>query len=172
MINLLIGKKESFGIEVIIESQNQHGYYLGYGKLWFGGDFLGTIEDYIYINSYLLKGLQRMLVVPQLNDHFFQNSQEKFVYFMNRDNDLSDDEVDKFKINFGTMSDSFNIRVYRKSDELIILWKLWKEKEKIEFSDLKNYGNDIHEYQISITEFSKNVSVLEKIISLPDLLSQ
>ena len=110
-------------MQILIESQHHTGYYKGYSQLWLGNKSVGTIEDYIYINSYLLNGLDRMIAAPQLDHLTGASSEEKFNYFMNRDKDLNDFESDKFKINFGTMSDAFTIRAYRRLNELVIFWK-------------------------------------------------
>ena len=135
-----------------------------------GNKSVGTIEDYIYINSYLLNGLDRMIAAPQLDHLTGASSEEKFNYFMNRDKDLNDFESDKFKINFGTMSDAFTIRAYRRLNELVILWKMWRDDADIQFSDLVNYGNDIHEYSTSYAEVSKYVHAINCFLAIPNLL--
>jgi hypothetical protein len=111
-----------------------------------------------------------MLNAPQFDDSSFKSTKEKFTYLINRDEDIDDNDIDSFKVSFGTMSDSFIIRAYRNSNEFVILWKLWKKDNDIGFSDLKDYGNEIHEHRILFTEFSSYVLLLDKILSIPDIL--
>lgn len=168
-MKIFIGTKDLFGIELDIDAKDQNGVYHGYARLWFEGDFLGTFEDHIFLKSYLSNQLLKILNAPEFDDSKFNSSEEKFKYFMQRDEDINDEEVDKFKFNFGTMSDCFSIRAYRRCDELIILWKLWRTQKDIPFMDLKNYGNEVHEHRIQFSEFSKHVLFLDKILSIPDI---
>lgn len=170
-MNLFIGNKLRFGIEIIIDSRNQEGYYLGYAKLWFGGNFLGTIEEYIYINSYLIKELTRMLNAPQFDENSMPDLNSKHLYFKDRNENINDNEIDSFRFNFGTMSDRFMIWAYQNLNDLVIVWKFQSESSEIAFSDLKDYSDRVFEYRLPYCEFSSYVHMAAKIFSIPDLLA-
>lgn len=167
-MHLLIGEKEKFGIELIIDSQNENGVYLGYAKLWLGGNFLGTIEDYIFIKGYLSNVLVRMQFAKTLDDTNFKDPAEVFDHLLQRLHNL-DIEADSYRFSFGTMSDDFLIFAYKRGDDLVIIWKMDRDSQ---FSDLKNYGNEVHQYRVKQSEFSEHVNFLAKLLSAPGLITK
>jgi hypothetical protein len=168
-MNILIGNKDRFGIEVIIKNQCGNSCYQGYARVWFGGKSIGTIEDYIYLNAYLVSQLTKMIDAPFYDDTIFSTTYSKYKYFIKQIKDDCDNEFFKL-VNFGTMSDDFFIVAYRNTDELIILWKLVNKKADVLFSDLKGYDNKVHEYRMAHKEFSDCVSIVNKILSVEGLV--
>ena len=55
---MIIGNKETFAIELTINENNPK---MGYGKLWLQNSFLGTSEDLIFLNGYLISLIDEII---------------------------------------------------------------------------------------------------------------
>lgn len=164
-MQLFIGSKTDIGIEVNIDAQISANSYLGYARLWLGGKFIGTIEENIYIKEYLITQLMKMADAPFFDDTSLSDSESKYRYFEKRKKNIDDNDVDAYRFNFGTLSDDFLIWAYRNCSDIIIIWKLIRNKDEINYSDLANYGNEVNEFRIKHSEFMRHVKFANEIFS-------
>jgi len=163
-MNLLLGSKNDFGVEIKATGKSNHGSLMGYARLWFGGNFFGTINSYIFLDGYLLGGLYQMLRTKYLNDVSFpEDVTEQFLYFKRRSNDLEDDEIDWYRFDCGTMTDDFYNWTYRKDDCLTIIWKIRDQPNKYH-EDLLGYPQSVFSYQIKYDDFKELVERLDRLL--------
>lgn len=157
---ILIGKKNNFAIEFEITKNN-----MGYAKIWFGNNSLGTFEDEIYIKGYLIEGLLQIKDVPKIDlGTEFENKEKLFMYLKNRLSNVNDDDIHKYVINLGTFCDDFTVFAFKKNKETNILWKL--NNTDTPFSDLNMEKIRINFYKINSDEFMKLLEKYIKIILL------
>jgi hypothetical protein len=166
-MHLFLGSKDEIGVEIKVIDRNKHETLMGNAKLWFGGQFLGVFSDYIYLDGYLLGGLFQMLKVEELNDKKFPlESNAEYEYFVRRSNDLNDDEIDGYRVSFGTLADNFNIWAYREANNIVILWKLVINEGGFTNEDLINYRKDVFKYAMNYDKFKEFSERLERILNV------
>lgn len=144
----IIGHKDTMALEYFIIDEK---LFMGYARLWFNGDFLGTMEDVIYFDGYIIGGLLDLLNKKELSDRYF--SDEYITTFklleadLLSDNDESTDvgELSQcFSVHMGTLLDDFTVFSYKIDDEKgVILWEISSIDENIPFNDLKHYPRKI-----------------------------
>lgn len=163
-MELFLGNKNEIGVETQVTSRNQDGTLMGYAKFWVEGSFLGSFYDYIYLDGYLLGGLFQMLRVSELSDaNFPLNPEDQFIYFEKKANDINDNEIDSYRVSFGTLTDSFLIWAYRKDDNLVILWKFIGNQ--FTYEDLKDYPREAVKHVVTYDKFKEFVERLNRILS-------
>jgi hypothetical protein len=141
---MIIGNKETFAVELIINENNPK---MGYGKLWLQNSFLGTSEDLIYLNGYLISLIDEIINSKYINFELEnKNEIEIFEVLKSKSKKRSD-----YAIIGSTFTDDFEIYSYKKDDSIIVLWKLMQEKEMI-FNELKKYSTEIQFATVSIIE--------------------
>jgi len=162
-MELFLGNRKEIGVELNVTGRETHGTLMGYAKIWFGGNFLGSYHDYIYLDGYLLGGLSEMLKVGELNaTNFPKDVVSQFHYFESRSNDLHDSEISGYLVSFGTLTDSFTKWVFKEGANITILWKL--ENTQSSYEDLKTYPSDIFKYTISFDRLEEFVERLDRIL--------
>lgn len=163
-MELFLGNKNEIGVEAQVTSRNQDGTLMGYAKFWIKGSFLGSCYDYIYLDGYLLGGLFQMLRVSELSDaNVSLNPEDQFVYFERKANDINDNEIDSYRVSFGTLTDSFLIWAYRKNDNLVILWKFIGNR--VTYEDLKDYPREAVRHVVRYDKFEEFVERLNRILN-------
>lgn len=162
-MNLFLGEKEKFGVELIV--LQREGYHLtGYARLWLGGNFIGTIHDYIFLESYLIGGIERLLNVGTLSYlDFPQNPEGQLAYLIKKTNNLSDTTSDRYLVNFGTFMDCFELMAFKKGGYITILWRLSSDGVVI-FPDLLDYPKATFSYSLEEGHLREFYNCLYKII--------
>lgn len=168
--HLFLGSKNSIGVQIKVKKSDESKPLMGYAKLWFGNKFLGTIYDFIYIDSYLLGGLYQMLRVENIFLDFPANTESQFSFLSRRSNDLDDDEIDSYRVSFGTLTDKFSVWAYRHDeDKITILWKIEIRENEFLYRDLKNYPTEIFRYTMQYDRVKDFVERLDRIIKVWNL---
>lgn len=132
---MIIGNKETFAVELIIDENNSK---MGYGKLWLQNSFLGTSEDLIYLNGYLISLIDEIINSKEINFELENRNEIKIFEVLKSNSKKRSD----YAVIGSTFTDDFEIYSYKKDDNIIVLWKLMHEKEMI-FNELKKYSKEI-----------------------------
>jgi len=163
-MDLFLGNKEMIGVETLSVQRDKNGTLTGYARLWIGGHFLGTIHDFIYMDGYLLGGLFQISRVPFLMDGIsMDNSESLYAYLFKRLEDGSEDEIHNYLVNFGTMSDAFNVWAFKKGDNITIGWKLRDDYHNPYYLDLVDYPPSAFFHTLNYRIFNEFVERLERI---------
>ena len=162
---LFIGNKNEIGVEFIFDKLLIRNSYYGYGKIWFGGNFLGSIEDSIYFDGYLLSQLQDILKCEEINLHDLPSDLEsKFNYFQA----IEDDDKSNlfYKIYTTTFTDIYRIFAYKNKNVITIIWKVtWHDT----FDNVKTQGREIFTYQFEEEKLIHIFRVLDDIQKIEGL---
>jgi hypothetical protein len=162
-MNLFLGEKENLGVELIVLQRDKN-HLIGYARIWLGGNSLGTISDCIYLESYLLGGLERFLGVGTMTySNFPQNPEGQLLYLIEKSNDLDDTTSDRYLVNFGTFMDCFELRAFKKDGYVTILWKCLPDRGI--FPDLLNYPKETFSYSIEESHLRDFFTCLYKILA-------
>lgn len=133
---------------------------MGYAKIWFGSNFLGTEEDYIYLDGYLLEGLRSISFSPEIDMLVVSDEKEMFRKLIKRLNDLDDNNIYRYVRNFGTMTDDFLIFSFMYENNIHIMWKLINNDTP--FFDLNTLDtNIVNSYKIGREEYINNLKSIE-----------
>lgn len=152
-MKVLIGNKKEFAIEF---KQSEEDERLGYAKIWFGGNSLGTNEDLIY-KSYLIQGLED---IGQSKTYIPSNLNPQDLYLQLKSS-LQDEKVFRFLIgSFGTFCDDYTIFSFIDGNTINILWRL--ENTNTPFNDLNNLSQEVHHFTIDKNLYSEQVSAIAK----------
>jgi len=141
---MIIGNKETFAIELTINENNPK---MGYGKLWLQNSFLGTSEDLIFLNGYLISLIDEIINSKEINFEL-ENINEIKIFEVLKSNSKKRSD---FAIIGSTFTDDFEIYSYKKNDKIIVLWKLIHDKEMI-FNELKKYSKEIQFASVLLIE--------------------
>lgn len=128
----IIGDQSKFALEYeIVDKRN----LLGYSRIWFGGQYIGSKKELIYFKSYLFDNLQKIGRIGKLdNNPDSAKDIEMYDILEKRLNDLEDEYIYKHLVSFGTLSDDYIIFSYLDTnDSLCLTWKL----------DTNHYFNDV-----------------------------
>ena len=151
----IIGLKEQFTVEYKIVD---HKRLMGYSKIWFGINSLGTIEDLIYIDGYLIKGLQKIANSIYIDMDVESDKNMLFNKLNARLNDLNDNEIRKYLKIFGTFCDDFTLFSFLIKNEINIIWKL--NSNNTLFSDLNSQNLEVNHFKIDKNLYT---NILEEI---------
>jgi len=141
---MIIGNKETFAIELTINENNPK---MGYGKLWLQNSFLGTSEDLIFLNGYLISLIDEIINSKEINFELENRNEIKIFEVLKSNSKKRSD----FAIIGSTFTDDFEIYSYKKNDKIIVLWKLIHDKEMI-FNELKKYSKEIQFASVLLIE--------------------
>lgn len=160
-MKMTLGEKDKIAVEIRVKQKTP---LLGYAKLWFGGHFLGSICEEIYLDGYLYGGLLQLSKVGQIDyPNFPLEGNAQFSFLTERANDLADTCSSNYLVSFGTMTDAFEIWAYRKDEFITILWKLGHENRFLH-DDLVAYSDDIFSYTMSYESLLEFVQRLGRIL--------
>lgn len=149
---MIIGNKEIFAVEFYVDENNPS---MGYGKLWIQNMFLGTKEDLIFLNGYLIKLLDEIIDSKLINfDINKRDSEELFNLVKSTQKKRSE-----YVVIGSTFTDDFEMYSFEKESTIYLLWKLRNENEMI-FDELKKYSTEIHYVSVSKNEIQ---TIREKI---------
>ena len=110
---MIIGNKETFAIELTINENNPK---MGYGKLWLQNSFLGTSEDLIFLNGYLISLIDEIINSKEINFELENRNEIKIFEVLKSNSKKRSD----FAIIGSTFTDDFEIYSYKKSDKIIV----------------------------------------------------
>lgn len=149
---MLIGEKKDFAVEYSFS--NDYPKNMGYGRIWIRNKFIGTYEDMIFLNAYLLGTLYELKEAEYLSDDLKQlTTQQLFDEFYNNDY-----RYRQYMVGGSTFTDDFSIWVYKLADQTCLLWKLMQSSI---FDDLKNYGQEVFSDNVSTDRLNEVISKLE-----------
>jgi len=143
-----IGSKNYLGITYRVTNVEP---LMGYGKIWFGGNFIGTDKDLIYINGYLLSTLKE---IRECTVADFDTSDKDLLFktLYERLNDHDDFDIHDYLVRGATFTDYFYIFSFR--DENYRIHILWKLRQGSTFSDLKNASRAVHYFTVPYIEYA------------------
>ncbi len=150
---MIIGNKEIFAVEFKTENDNPK---MGYAKLWIQNNFLGTIEDLIFLHGYLI-GLLDQILRSKPIPFEIENKTKKDIFQLVKS---TDDQRSDYALIGSTFVDDFETYSFENNKTIFIIWKLRTDQEMI-FEELKNYSTDVHFASVSKTDVEK---VKEKLL--------
>lgn len=151
----IIGKKKQFAVEYeIIDSKS----LMGFAKIWFGGNSIGTNEDLIFLKGYLINGLEQIGNSNRIKASINLQKEDVYMTFKNRLSNSNDYEIHKYLISLGTFTDDFTIFSFLFENEINIIWKL--NSNNTIFSDLNTQSMEINYFKIDKNQYFK---IFEKI---------
>lgn len=161
----IIGDKSKFGIEYEIINKKS---LMGYSKLWFGNEFIGTEEDLIYFESYLFEGLHRIYNAPNIHIYLYEifnsfNLKNIYYYFksnLGNENELLNSY--KYLMTMGTFTDNYLVFSFNHKDKIYIIWKIINYDSV--FTDINNAKKKINVFSIEKQEFKNKLDEFKNII--------
>jgi len=157
----LIGGKKHMGVTFKVTDAKS---LMGYAKIWFGGNFIGTSKDLIYLDGYLLGMLE------EIRDSGFGDlgTSDKNILFdalYKRLGNVDDLEIHNYLVRGATFTDDFIIFSFRDDGYMLhIVWKLMRKPTF--FSDLKNASEEVHYFTVPYIEYAAFVNeVASEIMS-------
>ncbi|MEW5677226.1 hypothetical protein ABGT15_13005 [Flavobacterium enshiense] len=151
---MIIGNKDVFALEFY---KNENNPKMGYGKLWIQNMFLGTKEDLIFLNGYLIGLLDEIINSQSIEINIIEKDKEEIFDLIKSTNEKRSEYI----VLGSTFTDDFEIYSFEKENQIFLLWKLRNDIEII-FDELKNYSKEIHFVQVSKNEVQ---NVKEKLLT-------
>jgi len=156
----LVGNKGNFAVEFEIVDFDR---LMGYSKIWFGNNFIGTSEDLIYLESYLLIGLEKIgnAAVHKI-DLVYNSEEDLYNYFNNRLLNSNDNGAHKYLVYFGSFCDDFTVFSFLQDNMINIIWRL--HNNITPFKDLKNQNTSIKSFKIKKEKYLKELDIIKEAI--------
>ncbi|UUF15513.1 MULTISPECIES: hypothetical protein [Flavobacterium] len=152
----IAGDKNIFAVEYeIINFEN----LMGFSKIWLGGNSIGTIEDLIYMDGYLLNGLREISNSKTISDFIIEDQNLLFDLLVEKLENETDDNTYKYLISFGTFCDDFIIFSFLNNNQIHVLWKLLSNKTI--FTDLNNQSKKVNYFKIKKDLYDKRLKEIE-----------
>lgn len=158
---ILLGDKLEIGVELKVLTGKPN---RGFARVWFGGHFLSTIFDEIYIKSYLLNlldGIGHCEEISGLNEHILMSDFRLFNFLKKSIND-DPFNTEKYLLRGSTFTDCFVIFCFKRSG---IVHLIWKRRKSFDFPDVVKQGNAIFSYRIDEKHFYEQFKDLKKAIT-------
>ncbi|KAA9340255.1 hypothetical protein [Adhaeribacter soli] len=133
---MIIGDINNFAVE--FSFAENYPKEMGFGKIWVRGKFIGTSEDLIYLNGYLLRTLYEFKK-PILNNGIAELNKNQLFERLKK----SEDWV--HRVSSTTFIDDFVIFSYQRENRTYLLWKL--EQDSF-FNDLKSYSKEVQQESV------------------------
>lgn len=152
---MIIGDKTEFAVELkfIPDRPNE-----GYGKIWIENEFIGTSEDIIFLDSYLLGLLDSFRKASPLHDNLYPIAAEELI---NKFRSGLYMPSDKYLASGSTFTDDFSIWCYSKDGDIYILWQLLQEGL---FNDLKGYSKEVFIKKVSCNLLDEVIKKVESTL--------
>ncbi len=168
---MLIGNKRTLAIEYRVSNPVS---MTAQARFWFENQPLGSVEDLVYLDGYVLGCLLDLEHKPLLTARY-QNKDVQQV-FSALDQDLEswqEDDDDDFSedarpylLTCGTLFDCYAVFAYRMDDTVgQIMWRIKGEEENLPFQDLKNASRDIHFATFSYAELAALITELKAVLA-------
>ncbi|MEZ5003363.1 MAG: hypothetical protein R2730_10060 [Chitinophagales bacterium] len=132
---MIIGDKFEFAVEYSFAKD--YPKEMGYGRIWVKNDFIGTFNDLIYLNGYLIEILNKFKGANQLRDDLRHLAKDQLFDLLSSG---KYDYSDKYLVRGSTFTDDFSIWTYKLANLTFILWKVLRTDF---FDDLRNYKSDV-----------------------------
>lgn len=139
---MIIGNKNNVAIQFKADNKNPK---MGYAKLWFQNLFLGTIEDFVFLN-YVIFLLDEILNSRPLLKNIENKSKEEIFELLASTTEKRSD----YMILGSTFTDDFEIYSFEAKGEIFLFWKVRSNHGF--FEELKNYSREIHFAQVAKIE--------------------
>ena len=150
---MIIGNKDVFALEFY---KNENNPKLGYGKLWIQNMFLGTKEDLIFLNGYLIGLLDEIINSQSIETNIVEKDENEIFDLVKS----TGKKRSNYVVTGSTFTDDFEIYSFEKENQIFLIWKLRNDIEMI-FDELKNYNKEIHFVQVSKNEVQR---IKEKLL--------
>lgn len=151
----IVGKKKQFAVEYeIIDSKS----LMGFAKIWFGENSIGTNEDLVFLKSYLIGGLEQIGNSNRIDISINPKKEDIYMILKNRLSDSNDYEIHKYLMSLGTFTDDFTIFSFLIENDINIIWKL--NSNNTLFSDLNSQSMEVNHFKIDKNLYLK---ILEKV---------
>ncbi|MFH6994547.1 hypothetical protein [Flavobacterium sp. FlaQc-48] len=155
----IVGNNSIFAVEYEVTDKKE---LMGYARIWFNGEYIGSKKELIYLKSYLLERLKRISEKKILNINN-DNIIEKYNLLENRLNDLEDNDIHKYLVSFGTLSDDYTIFSYLTDDDFIcVIWKLVGDYPC--FDDINYNDRNVKFFKILKKDYLIELEKIEKDI--------
>lgn len=132
---MIIGNTDEFAFEYSFAADCPK--YMGFGRVWIKGNFIGTYLDLIYLGSYPFCILNSLNNAKELREDLQKWSKDELFHLF-ESNESKD--FDKYRVASTTFIDDFSIWCFRFNNMTHILWKVINIDS---FEDLKNYSNEV-----------------------------
>ena len=156
----LIGDKSIFALEYEIKDKKT---LLGYSRIWFGGHYIGSKKELIYIKNYLLDEFNRISNIQKLYLNIDKmNVSDKYNLLKQNLNNIEDELIHKYLVSFGTLTDDYTILSYLDNDSNFCV--IWKLDAKPYFDDIDYSDKEIKFFKMPREKFLKELERFERII--------
>jgi len=166
----LIGDKKSMAIEYRVANPAS---LTAHARLWFENQQLGSFEDVIYMNGYLLGCLRDLARKPYLVSRY-QNKDAQLLFNIldqelgswNEDDghDFSE-EARPYFLTCGTLFDCYSVFAHRLDDTYgRIMWKITCDEQAMPFEDLKLTSRDICIATFSYSELAALTEEIQAVV--------
>ncbi|MFJ4453236.1 hypothetical protein ACIP1G_05000 [Pseudomonas sp. NPDC089392] len=166
----LIGDKRSMAIEYRVANPAS---LTAHARLWFEGQQLGSLEDVIYLDGYLLGCLRDLARKPCLapryqnkGAHLLFNILEQELGSWNEDDghDLSE-QARPYLLTCGTLFDCYSVFAHRLDDTHgRIMWKITGDEQAMPFEDLRHTSRDICIANFSYSELAALTEEIQAVV--------
>ncbi|NIH31286.1 hypothetical protein [Hafnia paralvei] len=158
----LLGDKAHIAIEYYIENKPK---FIGRAIFWIHDAFLGSLDDTIFFDGYLVSGLVEILNKNKLDRRYSSNESVKIYELLDKDRASDSDLYDlakSYHVSLGTWSDYFDVYSYRVTKNTgAILWKFTGGNDDLK--DLINYPSCVFCEEFNYDELS---DLIEKFRSI------
>jgi hypothetical protein len=158
---ILLGDKLEVGVELKLLTGKPN---RGFARVWFGGHFLSTIFDEIYIKSYLLNlldGVCHCEEISDLNEDILVSDVRLFNYLKKSINEAPFN-AEKYLLRGSTFTDCFMIFCFKRKG---IIHLIWRSRKSFDFADVLKQGNAIFSYSIDEKYFYEHFKKIKKEIT-------
>lgn len=169
-MTLTIGDKRTLAIEYSLANPAS---MTAHARLWCESQQLGSLEDLIYLDGYLLGCLLDMRKKPLLTARYQGKDDHQLFSTLNQDLESWDEDDDKdfseearpYLLTCGTLFDCYTVFSYR-LDETHgrIMWQITCDEENTPFEDLRTASRDVHFATFDYTELASLISELQSVL--------
>lgn len=124
------------------------------------------MEDLIYIDGYLLGGLNQLTRAEEMKDAGFPILKEdQYRWFIAQGQDMKADSYDRFLVNFGSFMDRFERWACRQGEFVTLLWKIDTRENQYVPEDLLDYPREVFSYTAKQEDFEEFVQRLDRLLT-------
>lgn len=166
----LIGNKRTLAIEYHVINPVS---MTAQARFWFENQPLGSLEDLVYLEGYVLGCLLDLENKPLLTERY-QNKDTQQLFstldhdlesWQEDDDDFSEDARPYF-LTCGTLFDCYAVFAYRMDDTRgRIMWRISCAEEDLPFQDLKNASRDMHFATFSYAGLAALITELKAVLA-------
>ncbi|SPO68357.1 hypothetical protein [Pseudomonas sp. JV241A] len=166
----VIGNKASIAIEYVLTDSVE---LMGYARFWFSNQPLGSLEDLIYFEGYLLGCLEDLLRKPGLPECYDSPSVSQTFALLEKDlSSFDEEEAEDFSerarpffLTCGTLFDDFLVFSHRRNHTFgRVIWRLETPEQDLVFADLKGTSRAVCSGDFSYREVDELANQLRAVL--------